>query len=64
MTLQLTVPNMACSACVTAITQAVIAIDPTAKVAADPKTKQVNIETQKPDSEVKQAIAAAGYTVA
>jgi len=64
MTLQLTVPDMACSACVTTITQVVTAIDPTAKVEADPKTKQVNIETQKPEAEVKQAIAAAGYTVA
>ncbi|MBI4783142.1 MAG: heavy-metal-associated domain-containing protein [Oscillatoriophycideae cyanobacterium NC_groundwater_1537_Pr4_S-0.65um_50_18] len=64
MTLQLTVPDMACSACATTITNAVMAIDPTAKVEADPKTKQVHIETQKPDLEVKQSIAAAGYTVA
>ncbi len=64
MTLQFTVANMACSACVETITQAVTAIDPAAKVKADTKTKQVNIETQKPELEVKQAIAAAGYTVA
>ena len=63
MTLQFTVSNMACSACVATITQAVIAVDPSAKVEADTKTKQVNIETQKPELEVKQAIATAGYTI-
>ncbi|MBC7822612.1 MAG: heavy-metal-associated domain-containing protein [Candidatus Parcubacteria bacterium] len=64
MTLQLTVPNMACSACVTTITEAVKAIDTTAKVEADPKTKLVNIETQQSETAIKDAITAAGYTVA
>lgn len=64
MTLQFTVSDMACSACVETITQAVTAIDPAAKVEADAKTKQVSVETQKPEIEVRQAIAAAGYTVA
>lgn len=54
---------MACSACASTITQAVTAIDPGAKVAADPATKQVNIETQAAETTVKEAIAAAGYTV-
>jgi copper chaperone len=63
MTLRFTVSDMACSACVETITQAVTVIDPSAKVEADTKTKQVNIETQKSELEVKQAIAAAGYTV-
>jgi copper chaperone len=64
MTLQLTVPNMACSACGETITKAVIAVDPSAKVETDPKTKLVNIETQAAESQIKEAIAAAGYTVA
>ncbi len=55
---------MACSACVTTINNAIIAIDPTAKVEADSKTKLVNIETQQSEAAIKQAIAAAGYTVA
>ncbi len=63
MTLEFTVPDMACSACATSITQAVTAIDPTAEVKADPKTKQVSIQTQQPEATVKQAIASAGYTV-
>ncbi len=64
MTLQLKIPNMACSACVTTITNAITAIDPTAKVEADSKTKLVNIETQQSEAAVKEAISLAGYTVA
>lgn len=64
MTLQFTVPNMTCSACSDTITQAVKAIDPNAQIKADPKIKSVDIETQAAEAEVKQAITAAGYTVA
>jgi len=64
MTLQLTVPNMACSACGETITNAVKAVDPVATVQADPKTKLVNIETQQSETAIKQAITDAGYTVA
>jgi copper chaperone len=64
MTLQLTVPNMACSACSDTITKAIKAIDPGATVQADTKTKQVNIETQAAETAIKQAIIDAGYTVA
>ncbi|OWY67781.1 heavy metal transporter [cyanobacterium TDX16] len=64
MTLQLKVPNMACSACGQTITKAIKAIDPTAIVQTEPKTKQVNIETQVSQAAVKEAITAAGYSVA
>lgn len=64
MTLQLKVPNMACSACGETITKAIKAIDPVATVQADPKTKLVNIETQASETAVTEAIKSAGYTVA
>lgn len=64
MTLQLTVPDLACSACSDTITQAVQAVDPQATVVADPQTKRVEINTQAAESAVKQAITNAGYTVA
>lgn len=64
MTLQLKVPKMACSACAEAITKAVKAVDSSAIVQADPKTKLVNIETQASESAIAQAITAAGYPVA
>ena len=62
MALQLTVSNMACSACADTITKAVQDVDPTAEVTADPKTKQVNIDTQTSEMTVREAIATAGCT--
>lgn len=64
MTLTFNVPDMACAACVTTIATAVTAIDATATVDADPKTKQVIIETQQSETAIKDSIVAAGYTVA
>jgi copper chaperone len=64
MAIQLTVPNMACSACSDTITKAIKAVDPAAAVQADPKTKLVNVETQAAETAIKQAITDAGYTVA
>lgn len=63
MTLQMKVPNMACSACSDTITKAIQAIDPAATVQADTKTKLVVISSQASEPAIKQAIAAAGYTV-
>ncbi len=73
MTLQLTVPNMACSACATKITKAVKAVsalrnsegtDSAAQINVDPKLKQVNIDTQANEAAVRDAIVTAGYTIA
>jgi copper chaperone len=64
MTLQLTVPNMACSACSDTIAKAITAIDSTAQIQADPKTKRVNVETEATETAIKEAIVAAGYSVA
>jgi copper chaperone len=64
MTLQLTIPDMACSACGEAIAKAIKVIDATATVQADPQTKLVSIETQAPEIAIKQAISEAGYSVA
>jgi copper chaperone len=64
MTLQLKVPNMACSACGDTITKAIKAVDATATVTAETKTKLVSIETEASEAVVKQAITNAGYSVA
>jgi copper chaperone len=63
MAIELKVPSMACSACAETITKAVTAMDPTAKVEADPKTKLVKVETQQLEAVVREAIASAGYPV-
>jgi copper chaperone len=63
MTLHLTVPSMACAACSETITKAVRTIDAAATVIADPKTKQVKIETVQTESVVRDVILKAGYPV-
>ena len=64
MTVQLKVPNMACSACSDTVTKAVKAIDPAANVQADLKTKLVEIETQASEAAIREAITTAGYAIA
>lgn len=63
MNMELKVPSMACSACSDSIIKAIKAVDPNAEVQADPKTKLVNVETEKPETEIREAIASAGYPV-
>jgi copper chaperone len=63
MTLKLTIPNMACSACADTITKAIKSIDNNAQVQADTKTKLVTIETTASETNIKQVITTAGYTV-
>jgi copper chaperone len=64
MTLKLTVPNMACSACANTITNALKSIDINANIQADPKTKLVSVDTQASETTIREALAAAGYPVA
>lgn len=61
MTIQLTVPKLACSACVNTINTAILKIDATATVKADTKTKTVSVETQASETAIKEAIASVGY---
>ena len=63
MKLQLNVPNMACGSCAKTITNAVKSIDSSAKVEANPKTKQVAVETEASKTDVRAAIKNAGYAV-
>jgi len=62
--LDLTVPNLACSACVETVTKAIHGVDAEAQVAADPNTKQVSVVTAAAAADIEHAITAAGYTVA
>lgn len=64
MTLQLTVPNMACDVCAKNITNTVKALDTDATVAADPKTKRVDIETDTAETAIRAALEQAGYPAA
>lgn len=63
MSIQLIVPDMACSVCSDTITKAIQAIDPSAKVNTDPKTKVVSVDSLASETDIKDAITTAGYTV-
>jgi copper chaperone len=58
-----TVPDLACAACVATIDRAIHAVDPQAKIVADPQTKLVQIESELPVATLATTIRAAGYTV-
>ena len=57
----LTLPDMSCGHCKSAVTDAVQRVDPTARVDVDLGTKQVRIQSQRPAQEFKQALAEEGY---
>lgn len=64
MKLQFNVPNMACGSCAKTITNAVKSADQNAKIEANPKTKNVDVETDASEASIKEAIKGAGYAVA
>ncbi|MEB3312687.1 MAG: heavy-metal-associated domain-containing protein [Cyanobacteriota bacterium] len=64
MGIELTIPDLACAACVDTVTKAIQVIDAAAQVRADPTTKQVEVITQASEAAIKQAIVEAGYRVA
>ncbi len=60
---QFTVTGMSCQHCVKAVTQAVQAVDPQAKVTVTLETGGVVVETDRSREEVAQVIAEEGYGV-
>lgn len=59
--IELKVDNMTCGHCVAAVTKAVKAIDPEARVDVDLPTKRVQIDTAKPVAVLTRALEEAGY---
>jgi copper chaperone len=59
--LTLDIPNMTCGHCVRAITQAVVAADPAAKVQADLAKRQVQVDTTASRDTVVASLTEAGY---
>ena len=64
MTIQLKVPDIACSACVNTVTQAIKSVDGNATVEADTTTKIVKVQSQQSEEKIKEVIAKAGYPAA
>lgn len=63
MTWQLTIPNMACGACVTNIIKAVQSLDDQAILAADLISKEVLIDSIQSRESIAEVISQAGYSV-
>lgn len=61
---QFNVPTIACSACATAVTQAIHQQDPQAQVTVILGSQQVQVESALAAAVIQQAIAAAGHEVA
>lgn len=64
MTLELKVTSMVCEVCAKTVTNAIKNVDGQAAVIIDLSTKLVQVETQASEAAIKEAIAAAGHTVA
>jgi copper chaperone len=60
---QLTIPDMACSACSAKITTTIQALDAAAQIQADLTSKVVTIESTLSVEALRDAIVAAGYSV-
>ncbi len=58
------IPNMSCGHCVRAITEAVQALDPAAKVQTDVAKRQVQVDSNVPREALVQQLNNAGYAPA
>jgi len=58
------IPNISCQHCARAVTEAVKAADPQARVEVDVTTKHVQVQTSVPREAVVARLAEAGYTPA
>ena len=55
------IPDMSCGHCVAAITRAVQALDPEARVQADLPARRVRVDSARPAEALRQALEDAGY---
>ena len=59
--LELKVDNITCGHCVAAVTKALKAVDPEARVNVDLPTKRVQVDSAKPVAALTRALDEAGY---
>jgi copper chaperone len=64
MNLMLSVPSIGCSSCIETITKAIQAVDASAIVIGEATTKSLNIDSQLPETKIRELIAIAGHKVA
>lgn len=59
--IQFSIPSMSCGHCAKAVTQAVLEVDPRAKVEVNLDTKLVQVDSAAERGKLVQALAEAGY---
>ena len=59
--MRLHIENMSCGGCARSVTRAVEAVDPRARVDADPLTRTVTVDTTLPADSIYRALDDAGY---
>ena len=64
MILKLSVPSICCASCIETITKAIQAVDASAIVTGEATTKSLNINSQLPETKIRELIAIAGHKVA
>lgn len=64
MNLKLSVPSIGCASCIETITKAIQSVDGSAIVIGDAASKSLNIESQLPETKIRELIAIAGHKVA
>lgn len=62
--MQFHIQNMTCGGCARSVTKAIQGVDPNAKVEPNPATRQVKVETTASQTQIRQALANAGYPAA
>jgi copper chaperone len=55
------VEDMTCGGCARAVTAAVKALDPAARIEADPPTRTVLVESARPEPEIRAVLQQAGF---
>ncbi len=62
--IELSLPTMSCGHCVRSVTEAVLRLDPQARVEVDLEARRARIETSQPVEAVRAALAEEGYAPA
>lgn len=60
--MQFSIPDMTCGHCRAAVTGALVALDPQAKVTVDLSTRRADVETSAPAAAVIAALGEVGFT--
>ncbi|WP_256081970.1 heavy-metal-associated domain-containing protein [Massilia sp. YIM B04103] len=56
--MKFTIPNMTCGGCARSVTQAILAVDPNAKVITDPPNRLVTVESSSAREKIEAALRA------